>query len=268
MISIVTGYYNRKKLFYETLKSITKSQYKDFEVIAVDDGSSSEERIEDLCNEFPFLRIKRLEKEGKWYINPCVTFNIGIRYAIGDIIVLQNPECIHVHDVLAYFNEQINDSNYISVSAYGLDPILTKTIPEHNTNGTLDELLKTLPQRPYIGGDTLGWYNHSKYRPVHFHFCSAISRTNMEKLNGFDERFANGIGYDDDEIIQRIRILGLKLFIEDNVSVIHQHHPTLWTAPNTDQLCERNRIILQNNTRRENKYSANVIKLWGKSNNL
>jgi len=261
-ISIVTGYYNRKSLFYQTLRSIQKSNFKDIELIAVDDGSNEEHRLEDLVTEFPFMRIIRLEKSNKWYINPCVTFNIGLREARGEIIILQNPECLHVHDVLSYISENIDDTKYISMSAYGLDPTLTITLPEHIDNNTLINFFQNLPQKPYVGGDTLGWYNHSKYRPVHFHFCSAITRTNMAKLNGFDERFARGIGYDDDEIIARIKMLGIQLVIEDNISVIHQHHPSLWTGPNTGQLCELNRMILQTKTLKEGKYTANLIKLW------
>lgn len=53
-ISVVAAYVNRKNLFYQTLKSITKTKHDDFEVIAVDDGSSPEHRIEDLKLEFPF----------------------------------------------------------------------------------------------------------------------------------------------------------------------------------------------------------------------
>ncbi len=49
-VSIVITYYNRKKQFYKTLNSIAKSEFKDFEVIAVDDGSLPEERIEDFLN--------------------------------------------------------------------------------------------------------------------------------------------------------------------------------------------------------------------------
>ncbi len=262
MISIVTGYYNRKELFYRTLKSISKSKIKDFELIAVDDGSSPDQRIEDLQIEFPFLKIIRLEKENKWYINPCIPFNIGLREAKGDIIVLQNPECLHVHDILSYFSENLNDSVYMSTSAYGLNPELTNQLPQYCENNTVAELLESLPQRPYIGGTALGWYNHSRFRPVHFHFCSAMTRSNMAKLNGFDERYAHGIGYDDDELIARVRILGLKLTITDDVSVIHQYHKSLWEGPNTGQLCERNRIILHHNTHRENKFNANIIKLW------
>jgi glycosyltransferase involved in cell wall biosynthesis len=262
MISIVTGYYNRKELFYQTLLSITKSKFKDFEFIVVDDGSSPEQRIEELVDKFPFIKIIRIEEKDKWYINPCIPFNIGIQAAGGDIIVLQNPECLHIHDVLTYINENVNDTNYISISAYGLDPQLTMLLPGYCENNTLIDFFKTLPQRTYSGGPTSGWYNHSRYRPVHFHFCSAISRNNMAKLNGFDERYALGVGYDDDEITYRIRMLGLNTIIEDRISVIHQYHPTLWTAPNTAQLCERNRLILYNLTRKENKYRVNTQNLW------
>lgn len=265
-ISIVTGYYNRKDLFYETLLSITRSKYKDFEFIVVDDGSSPEHRLEDLTEEFPFLKIIRLEKEDKWYVNSCMPLNIGMSESKGNIIVLQNPECLHVHDVLTYINENVNDSNYIAISAYGLDPETTKMISQYR-NERMDELLKSLPQRPYTGGSAPGWYNHSTYRRVYYHFCSAMTRSNMKKLNGFDERYAPGIGYDDDELIVRISRLGLKLMIEDKISVIHQYHDTVfWNRPDSEVLTEKNRSLLHNVTLRENIYRANPTKLliWGK----
>jgi glycosyltransferase involved in cell wall biosynthesis len=113
MISIVTSYYNRKKQFYETLKSITKTKHKDFELIVVDDGSSPEQRLEEYLITFPFLKIIRIEPKDKWYVNSCVPFNIGINVAKGDIIMLQCPECLHVHDILTHINERINENNYI-----------------------------------------------------------------------------------------------------------------------------------------------------------
>ena len=54
-ISIVTAYYNRRQLLINTLKSIGKTSHDDFEVIVVDDGSTEENKIGDLPNEFPFL---------------------------------------------------------------------------------------------------------------------------------------------------------------------------------------------------------------------
>ena len=55
MISIVTAYHNRKDLFINTLKTIDKFKgNNEIEVIAVDDCSTEEHRIEDLVNIFPF----------------------------------------------------------------------------------------------------------------------------------------------------------------------------------------------------------------------
>lgn len=264
MISIVTAYYNRKKLFYETLKSIAKSKFKDFELIVVDDASFPEERLENLLIDFPFMKIIRLEPENKWYINPCIPFNIGIRAAVGNIIILQNPECLHVHDVLTYINKNINDSNYISISTYALNEEITATLSKYCDDNTVGDFLKTLPQQPsggipLTGGiPIIGWYNHSIYRPVHYHFCSAITKKNMEKLNGFDERYAYGIGYDDNDFIERVKRLGLKLIISDTVSVIHQFHSIVYyLMPNVMQLHEKNRTLYFNVTMKEIKYKAN-----------
>jgi glycosyltransferase involved in cell wall biosynthesis len=266
MISIVTAYYNRKDLFYRTLQSITKSKFKDIELIAVDDASDPEHRIEDLVEEFPFLKVIRTEPENKWYVNCCIPFNVGLREAKGDIIVLQNPECLHVGDVLTYFNSHINESNYISVSAYGLDSDskTTDLLIQNLNNGTLSSFIKSLPQRPYMGNRTLGWYNHSKFRPEAWHFCSAMTRGNMGKLNGFDERYATGVACDDSEIIIRIQRLGLKIQITEDVSVIHQYHAPSCTLANEAQLWEQNQILLYKVTMRENiTYASNMNKkLW------
>ena len=264
MISIITGYYNRKNLFYQTLKSLTKSKFKDFEVIAVDDASSPEHRIEDFIDEFSFLNVIRINENQKWYIIPCVAFNIGLKEAQGDIIVLQNPECLHVHDVLSYINETVDKYNYITISTYGINNEINKIIPEHLENDTLVDYLSTLPQQPYIGDNSIGWYNHSKYRPVAYHFCSAMLRKNMRELNGFDERYAKGIGYDDDELLLRINRLGLKVIVEDNISVIHQYHDTvMWNRPNVKELTEKNKRLFYETTLKEKfKHKANNFKLW------
>lgn len=113
MISIVSAYYNRKPQFYRTLKSISSSEIKDFEYIVADDGSSNEHRLEDLINEFPFLRVIRVEPKDKWYVNPCIPFNKGIFESKGNIILLQNPE--------SNFNaisEKLNEFNVVKHENY------------------------------------------------------------------------------------------------------------------------------------------------------
>jgi glycosyltransferase involved in cell wall biosynthesis len=260
--SIVLSYINRKKLFYETLLSIARTKCEDFEVICVDDCSREEERVEDFQSEFPFLKIIRLEPENKWYVNTCIQYNIGIKEAKGDVIILQNAECLHVNDVISHLVENVDDSNYISVSAYGLDPHSTFLLPGYREKHSLLNFFYGLPQRPYTGGDAPGWYNHSKFRPVFFHFCSGITKKNMDRLGGFDERYAYGTAYEDNDIIARINRMGLKIKIEDNFSVIHQWHPTCqYNHPNNAELTERNRQLFVNVTCRETNYYVDNSKL-------
>ena len=73
----------------------------DFEVIAVDDCSDEDQRIDDLANRFSFLKTHRIQKENKWYNNPCIPFNIGFSLSSGDQIIIQNDECLHYSDILA-----------------------------------------------------------------------------------------------------------------------------------------------------------------------
>ena len=259
MISIVTAYYNRKQLFINTLKSINNSKIKDIEVIAVDDCSDDEHRLEDLINEYPFLRVIRLEKKNKWYINPCVPFNIGFKEAKGDIIVIQNPECLHIGDVLEYASK-INVNEYVSFGCYSVDKSITDKI-----NGLIefsdDEILNsfTLQQKRISHDGDTGWYNHSIFRPTEFHFASVIHKSNLDKLNGFDERFAHGIAYDDNELLIRIKRLGLKVNIVDNPFVIHQWHysSSAYKELNAADLIKKNERLWFNVVQHETEYKAN-----------
>ncbi|MGG7552007.1 glycosyltransferase family 2 protein [Chryseobacterium arthrosphaerae] len=226
-ISIVTAYYNRKKLFENTLSSIV-SQSPDpsmeLEVIAVDDGSDEEERLEDLTEQYPFLKVIRLEKADKWYFNSCIPFNIGFREAKGDIVILQNPECLHYGDVLKYTQKHINDSNYISFSCFSLGIESTDNL--HTLLESPEKLQKLMADNNvgYIGDGLDCWYNHSVTNPKGYHFCSAITKKNLYDLGGFDERFARGIAFDDNEFLHRVKLKGLQVEIIDQPIVLHQNH--------------------------------------------
>lgn len=217
-ISIVMAYYNRKIQLYNTLKSIAKTKHDSFEVILIDDYSKEEERVEDLMLEFPFLKVVRVTKEEKTYTCSCMAYNRGIAISDGEIIVLQNPECEHVGDVLLYVENNLTDSNFLSFSCFA---------PDYKENKS--------------------WYNHPIYRPVYYHFCSAITKRNMNELGGFDERFAQGLAYDDDEFVQRVSRLCLKKDIPVNPYVIHQPHSKDYGMSKQEyrNRIERNRAIYE-----------------------
>ena len=250
MISIVTAYHNRKELFYNTLKTINKFKGNlDIEVIAVDDCSSDEHRIESLKTEFPFLNVIRLEKENKWYINPCAVFNIGFKHVKGDVVIIQNPECIHVGEVLEKASN-ISDNDYFSFGCYSIDQTKTELLgvklkDDFNLESILNIIEPNYKPVNYDGDN--GWYNHSMLRPVGYHFCSVITKKNLNDLGGFDERFAHGIAFDDNEILLRIQKKGLNIKIINNPFVVHQWHYSThnYQHLNVHELIDKNRKLLE-----------------------
>jgi glycosyltransferase involved in cell wall biosynthesis len=209
-VSIVVAYKDRRSQLLKTLDSI--HHFGDPEIIVVDDGSS--ETIDDIPG-ITFIRIEPVDKE---WINPCIPYNIGFNEAQGDIIIIQNPECIHCGDILNY-SQELKPGRLLSFAAYSLDYHLSYDgFPLQE----LRDKIYSEPQRIQIAHH--GWYNHSKYRPEALHFCNMVTRKDLEKIGGFDERYANGVGFDDNEILIRMRRSGMRIDIIDDPFVIHQKH--------------------------------------------
>ncbi|WBX95626.1 glycosyltransferase family 2 protein [Chryseobacterium gambrini] len=266
MISIVTAYYNRKELFIRTLESIKKQNFQldDLELIAVDDGSKEEERLENLIPEFPFLKVIRLDSKNKWYQNSCIPFNIGFKLAKGDKIIIQNPECYHLGNILSFTDKNLIANNYLSFACYSLDKEITD---DYNTNLYEKNYIKNIilnNNYTHKKEGELGWYNHSIFRNEAFHFCTAITAKDLKDLGGFDEIFSLGIAYDDDEFITRIKKKEMNIVFVDEEIVLHQNHysPQSSSFENrTDKykLMERNKNILYKYTKLRKGYRVNKM---------
>jgi len=223
LVSIVMAYHNRKSLLYNTLRSISVStKINELEIIIVDDGSSEEHRLLTISKDFNLnIKVIRLEPEDKWYSNPCVPFNIGFKESQGDIVVIQNPECMHVGDIVQAACGVV-EGEYLSFHAYSLNEAETTTLkdwdPQTNT--------LPFPLHPQLASKegVSGYYNHHALRPAAYHFCSAIRKKDLEDLNGFDERYAEGIAFDDDEFITRVKRKGLQIKFIEHPLVLHQNH--------------------------------------------
>jgi GT2 family glycosyltransferase len=218
MISIVMAYYNRISLLRFTLKTFLLSNASDYEIIIVDDFSDSAHDPNLLKDEFPTLPIRIIKMSDlgeKTWCNPCIPYNVGFRASVGDKIIIQNPECCHLGDVISYTSENLTDENYLSYHCYACKESDLDILH----NGGIIDMPNEKDEWFWSG-----WYNHKEYRPASFHFTTAITRNNLKKLNGFDERFAHGIGYDDNEFIIRVKRLGLKIDYVEDPMVVHQFH--------------------------------------------
>ena len=253
MISIVMSYYNRLPLLRYTLNTILQSQETDLEIVIVDDYSDSAHQLDNISKEFPTLKFNIIKMSNfskiKSYFNPCVPYNVGFRASKGDKIIIQNPECCHIGDVISFVDNNLTDENYLSFHCYGSDREDLKLL--HNNKSVNTNKPQPTKAR---------WYNHKEIRPVGYHFTCAISRENLKKLNGFDERMALGHSYDDDELLQRIKFLNLNIEFIASPFVIHQFHGKSFNnplnpLPTTDNKKVLEDILSEKNYRAPNKES-------------
>ena len=230
-ISLVTAYYNRRKLFHNTLRTIEKNKNKDLlEIIVVDDASEDQNRIDDFPDIFDLdIKVIRIKPEEKNWVNPSIPFNIGFNNVNTDIVIIQNPECLHFGDIIGTALNKVEENVYVNFGAYSVDKTKTEQFNKLDFSkpsifNNIGRLINPMVNRGIVADGTTAWYNHSKHRPHMLHFCSAISKKDLDELGGFDERYAHGVGFDDNDFILRIKRKGMDVNMIDRPFVIHQYH--------------------------------------------
>jgi glycosyltransferase involved in cell wall biosynthesis len=241
MIAIVLSYYQRQRQLLNTLDSFRQYNPEDFFVVITDDDSPDDI----VFKEYPYKIILQKIKDKTW-INPGPAYNVAFKAAItngADSILIQNAECYHKGDILSIVKQKLTDNKYIAFGAYSLSQDQDIDFTAFN-------------MRIAAGNGDSGWYNHSVYRPEALHFCTALTVNDLIKLNGFDELFAFGIGYDDNYFIHQVRSLGLKIEFIDDPFVLHQYHYDVRSSPHIESKYQANaklyyELIKSNNYRAE-----------------
>lgn len=239
MIAIVMTYFSREIQLLKTLDSFRQYDPKDFFVVIVDDGSPEDI----ILPELPF-EVTVLKTYNKTWSQGDPAWNYGFKITLEqnpEIIIIQNAECYHSGNVLNYA-KRVTDESYISFGCYSLSQ---------------GDAFKVINNRHINFDGESAWYNHPEYWPCGYHFCSAITAKNLVKLNGFDERFSFGVGYDDDDFLNRIKKLGLKIEITSDPFVFHQWHYGNRLL-NYDELLLKNQRLYQDLSI-ENSYKAQHI---------
>jgi glycosyltransferase involved in cell wall biosynthesis len=262
-ISIVMGYYNRKLQIINTLNYFENYKEYNYEVIIVDDNSTRVHQLDDIIKNytFPIKYIKITAEEKGDRINPCVTYNRGFKEAEGERVIIQNPECIHRGNILEYVKTKLTYDDYIAFSCYNCSSFeLTQ------------ELLKnvSLINSPeFDSRNSFKWYNHPTIRPVHYHFCAAIMNDNIKLLGGFNEEFAKGACFDDNEILlsikQNLKLNIKSIYPDEGGFVIHQWHPrdaeSKFTQIEYTELLRDNQKLYENYLNAHSTYQFQFPKL-------
>lgn len=198
-------YKDRPGQLRKTLESISRTKEKNYSVVVVDDESDVPPMISD---------VRLIPITNKTWKNTCVPYNIGFANALAgdpDVIIIQNAECLHEGDVISHAKKVPIDEYWV-YHCYSLAEGESAGIRTNNRGASFDH--------------ESAWYCHEVYRPKPYHFCSAIRTENLIKLNGIDERLADGIAYEDDIFLHQVKSLGLKIRYIHFPFVFHQWHFT------------------------------------------
>lgn len=234
-ISVVMAAFNRKDQLLKTLESIDKSKHPNFEVIIVDDASDEDQAVESFIEKSKYsfeIKIITITKQEKTWLNPSVAYNIGIRYATKEVILLQNAEVMHVGDVIEFTAKHIKPKDWLTFNCYGLNKQSTNAL--YNGQSFNHEGILKMSQK--VGGNSVaredvhGWLNHFDNHFVAYHYCGAIYREDLfrDMGGGFHKDFERLIGGDDDYFVKKLVYLEYKFKIanlsRENPFVLHLHH--------------------------------------------
>lgn len=237
-VSIVMAYFNRKEQLIQTITSINKSLHKNIELVIVDDASESDQDvhlfIDNIIRNDIQVNITTIKKEDKTWVNPCIPYNIGFKQATGDIIMIQNPEVMHVGDCITDCVNNLEKGDWMTFNCWGSPSFSVNKSLENKTNESILKFLKCIDGR--IGGNSVqtdhvgGWLNHYNNHFVAYHYLSAIYKEDLMTTmgGGFREDFKDSVGADDDEFVKRLIYNNFKFKIrelnDNNPACIHLFH--------------------------------------------
>jgi glycosyltransferase involved in cell wall biosynthesis len=205
-ISIILPVYNHAKFLRNCLESIFNTDYQNFEVIVVDDGSR--DGYVDIVLDFPCQVIKLKENRG-----PAVARNAGIKRAKGSLFLFTDADCIVQKDwVKAIYAEyrRLNEETG-NIGAMG-----GRIIPNERF------VSKCIAYSGYYA------FQHGDKITERPDLCAANLLVVKEAFNGaggFNENLTNG---EDTDLTCRIYEKDYKVIYNPKTYVLHDHRKTMF----------------------------------------
>lgn len=199
-ISIIIPAYNAEKTIGGCVNSLLTQDYTgDFEIIAVDDGST--DSTIDILRTFDRVRIVQQPNAG-----PAAARNAGFKASAGDIVCFTDADCRPQPDWLKKIHQHFCDyATEVLAGSYGI------ANPESLLACCVHQEIRY--RHEHLMGITIevfGSYN------------VAFRRGIFERLGGFDESYRHASGEDND-FSYRLRNQGVTILFDREVKVDHCH---------------------------------------------
>ena len=202
-VSIIIANYNGRDLLQKCLESLSNVNYKNLEIIIVD-NNSTDDSVEFVTKNHPSIILVKLDKN-KGFAEPN---NIGAKIAKGQFLLFLNNDTVVTENFISeMINAIITDKKIAICQSLLLKP-----------NGDIDSSGDFL--------DDLGIVYNSKTKIDHIREISSARGASMliranifEKLHGFDEKFF--VSFEDVDLCWRAWILGYRTLMIPTSIVYH-----------------------------------------------
>lgn len=203
-LSVIVPVYNDSGRLADCLERLLQSEYRDFEAIVVDDGST--DGSSDIARAHDVRLIRMPRRSG-----PAAARNAGADVARGDYLVFIDADVLVHADTLGG---------------------LTRTFAEDATVDAVFGSYDTSPSAPNFISHYKNLFHHYVHQTSHeqastfWSGCGAVKRAAFIEAGGFDTRFKRPT-VEDIELGMRLRRTGHRIVLNKQVQVTHAKRWTL-----------------------------------------
>lgn len=236
MISVVVPAYNSKQTIADCLDSIFKSEYKDFEVIVVDDGST--DGTGSIAGQFPAKIVKLEKNRGAGYAR-----NRGVEAAKADIILFIDSDCILASNALSLLAQTFESETADAV------------VGSYSIGGSPNDFYSKFQ-------NLFTYQSHDIPEGQIFWFwtaCGAIRKQVFEKIGGFVETYS-GASAEDMKIGTELVMGNHKIILNKKIQVTHKHRFGFVSVLENDFRKSRDFTVLVLSTDHDFKHKSTSFK--------
>jgi GT2 family glycosyltransferase len=232
-ISVVIPTYNRAEILYRTLYSLCRQKDNNYELlVSVDDDQDKYEESVSVCKSFinegasvRYFYTGQYKRGDGWSLE-SYPYNVGIRHAVGEIIILNSGDVISISNTIDQHRQRHKvDSVYVS-TVHALIQEVQNKIDDYDWKSNPSSLLfkgSCYKMFTGIGKSYTAAYEYED-AGTPYHFQMSIRKDYLHKIRGFDEDFYGIMPCGDDDLAHRIKKLGLNFVYTPEILAVHQFH--------------------------------------------
>jgi len=272
-VSVISTTFNRslqlRRGIFTLLKQPTSIPY---EIIIVDDGSTdnTKEAVKILAvlGEKKGVEVKYIYLDYPQHRICCYPKNVGIRQAVGNILVFCEPEMLHVGETLEQLLKQIREFPAeipVATQIWSIGELIYKGLSEDYFIDPQKILVH--PNAQLITGSDMRNTKASVYWAISGHkrtlgsYFFACLKEDIMEIGGWDEGLV-GYGFDDFDLFHRFMAYGKRLLWCEDIVVIHQWHEKNYPF-DIHVMADKNRMASMARIAR-GEFRANIGREWGK----